>query len=76
MATNNIESLYTRDENGGPVDISQNYLGRTKKEMPTIGSWFKRIQRKAEENTNKPIIVNIIPSIISKYINIEKYLCF
>ena len=50
--TNNIESLYTRDENGGPVDISQNYLGRTKKEMPTIGSWFKRIQRKAEENEN------------------------
>ena len=50
--TNNIESLYTRDENGGQVDISQNYLGRTKKEMPTIGSWFKRIQRKAEENEN------------------------
>ena len=50
--TNNIESLYTRDENGGPVDISQNYLGRTKKEMPTIGSWFKRIQRKDEENEN------------------------
>ena len=50
--TNNIESLYTRDENGGQIDISQNYLGRTKKEMPTIGSWFKRIQRKAEENEN------------------------
>ncbi len=50
--TNNVESLYTRDENGGPIDISNNYLGRTKKEMPTIGSWFKRIQRKAEENEN------------------------
>ena len=50
--TNNVESLYTRDETGGPIDISNNYLGRTKKEMPTIGSWFKRIQRKAEENDN------------------------
>ena len=50
--TNNVESLYTRDDNGGPIDISNNYLGRTKKEMPTIGSWFKRIQRKAEENDN------------------------
>ncbi len=50
--TNNIESLYTRDENGGKVNIAENYLGRTKKEMPTIGSWFKRIQRKAEENEN------------------------
>lgn len=50
--TNNVESLYTRDEHGGPIDISNNYLGRTKKDMPTIGSWFKRIQRKAEENDN------------------------
>ena len=50
--TNNIESLYTRDENGGKINISENYLGRTKKEMPTIGSWFKRICRKAEENEN------------------------
>lgn len=50
--TNNVESLYTRDEHGGPIDISNNYLGRTKKDMPTIGSWFKRIQRKAEENEN------------------------
>ena len=50
--TNNIESLYQRDENGGPVDISQNYLGRTKKDMPTIGSWYKRICRKAQENEN------------------------
>ncbi len=50
--TNNIESLYTRDEHGGRVDITQNYLGRTKKDMPTIGSWYKRICRKAQENEN------------------------
>ena len=29
-----------------------NMLGRKKKEMPTIGSWYKRIQKKAEENRN------------------------
>ena len=50
--TNNIESLYTRDENGGPVNLTENYLGRTRKEMPTIGSWYKRICRKAQENEN------------------------
>lgn len=50
--TNNIESLYTRDENGGKANLSENYLGRTKKNMPTIGSWFKRICKKAEENEN------------------------
>ena len=50
--TNNIESLYQRDENGGQVDISQNYIGRTKKDMPTIGSWYRRICRKAQENEN------------------------
>ena len=50
--TNNVESLYTRDENGGQVDIANNYLGRVRKEMPTIGSWYKRICRKAEENEN------------------------
>ncbi len=49
--TNNVESLYQRDENA-TVDISQNYLGRTKKDMPTIGSWYRRICRKAEENEN------------------------
>ena len=49
--TNNIESLYERDEHGR-VDIAQNYLGRTKKAMPTIGSWYKRICRKATENEN------------------------
>ena len=29
-----------------------NALGKQKKQMPTIGSWYKRILRKAEENTN------------------------
>lgn len=47
----NVESLYQR-QTGGTVDMSQNYLGRTKKDMPTIGSWYRRICRKAQENEN------------------------
>ncbi len=45
----NPDSLYkTSDKN-----ISQgNLFTREKKEMPTIGSWYKRIQGKARENTN------------------------
>jgi len=31
---------------------SGDILGKQKKEMPTIGSWYKRILRKAEENRN------------------------
>ena len=50
--TNNIESLYVRDDNAGPVNLSENYLGRTRKDMPTIGSWYRRICRKAQENEN------------------------
>ena len=49
--TNNVESLYQRDENG-QINLKENYIGRVKKEMPTIGSWYKRIVRKAQENEN------------------------
>ena len=48
--TNNVDSLYSNE--GNRIDISKNYLGRTKKDMPTIGSWYKRICKKAEENQN------------------------
>ncbi|MCX4303341.1 MAG: DUF87 domain-containing protein [Clostridia bacterium] len=48
----NVESLYQRQTSGGTVDMTQNYLGRTKKDMPTIGSWYRRICRKAQENEN------------------------
>ena len=50
--TNNVESLYKRDDVGG-VNLKENYIGRVKKEMPTIGSWYKRIARKAQENENQ-----------------------
>ena len=46
----NPESLY-RDNSDRIVD--GNIFGKEKKEMPTIGSWYKRIEGKARENTNK-----------------------
>ena len=33
-------------------DLSGNMVGRKKKDMPTIGSWYRRIQKKAEDNKN------------------------
>ena len=50
--TNNVESLYKRDDSGN-INLRENYIGRVKKEMPTIGSWFRRIVRKAQENENQ-----------------------
>jgi len=46
--TNDPNSLFQANSNG----INTNMLGRTKKEMPTIGSWYKRILTKAEQNKN------------------------
>ncbi len=46
-----VESLYERS-NGNSINLGDNYLGRVKKQMPTIGSWYKRICRKAQENQN------------------------
>ena len=34
------------------MEITGNLLGKKKKKMPTIGSWYKRLQRKAAENIN------------------------
>ena len=48
--TDDVNSLYEDNENS--KRFSKNYIGRVKKEMPTIGSWFKRILRKAQENEN------------------------
>ena len=46
----NPESLYKSINDG----ITRgNIFSKEKKEMPTIGSWYKRIERKAKENTNK-----------------------
>ena len=33
-------------------ELGNNMLGKKKKDMPTIGSWYKRIEKKAADNTN------------------------
>ena len=48
--TDDVNSLY--EDNDTAKRFSRNYIGRVKKEMPTIGSWFKRILRKGQENEN------------------------
>ena len=45
--TSDPSSLYERNEMA-----MRDVLGRQKKKMPTIGSWYKRILKKAEENKN------------------------
>ena len=47
---NDPNSLY---KNAKDNIVQGNLFTREKKEMPTIGSWYKRIERKAKENTNK-----------------------
>ena len=46
----NPSSLYIQDSNNY---MTGNELYKKKKPMPTIGSWYKRLVKKAEENTNK-----------------------
>ena len=55
--TNNPDSIYDTAQNiiaseGSSSFDDKNRLYRQKKAMPTIGSWYKRIQRKAQENKN------------------------
>ncbi len=44
----NINSLYKNTNSA----IVKERVDREKKDMPTIGSWYSRIQKKSEENTN------------------------
>ncbi len=46
--TNNPMSIYKSGENF----LKGDKLYKEKKEMPTIGSWYKRIEKKAQENRN------------------------
>ena len=46
--TNDPNSLFESDTGSLGTDM----LGRARKNMPTIGSWYKRIMQKAEENRN------------------------
>ena len=47
---NDVNSLYERNING---IVQNNYLGKTKKQMPTIGSWYRRLVENANSNTNQ-----------------------
>ena len=46
----NPNSLYIDSNNGS---LNGNMLAKKRKEMPTIGSWYKRLVKKAKENDNK-----------------------
>ena len=48
--TSDPNSLY---DNDGDLIIGGNSLAKRKKHMPTIGSWYKRIKVKAQQNTNQ-----------------------
>ena len=46
--TNDPNSLYEATSG----EFGTNMLGRKRKDMPTIGSWYRRIQKKADDNKN------------------------
>ena len=47
--TNDVNSLYALDQKGL---VQNDYLGRKKKLMPTIGSWYRRLLNNANQNQN------------------------
>ncbi len=47
--TNDVNSLYARNQNSA---VQSDYLGRKKKTMPTIGSWYRRLINNANQNQN------------------------
>ena len=47
--TNDVNSLYAVNSN---TVMQSDYLGRRKKPMPTIGSWYRRLVQNANKNTN------------------------
>lgn len=47
--TSDVNSIYLKKNERA---IEDSYLGRQRKEMPTIGSWYKRLIRKAKANEN------------------------
>ena len=47
--TNDVNSLYATNPRGA---IQNDYLGRRRKPMPTIGSWYRRIVLNASQNQN------------------------
>lgn len=47
----NVYSLYELAP-GEEIDVTDEFLGKNKKKMPTIGSWYKRLEKKAEQDKN------------------------
>ncbi len=47
--TNDVNSLYESNQRG---TVQNDYLGRKKKRMPTIGSWYRRLLNNANQNQN------------------------
>ena len=47
--TNDVNSLYAINSN---TIMQSDYLGKSKKPMPTIGSWYRRLIEKANQNRN------------------------
>ena len=47
--TNDVNSLYAVNRRGV---IQDNYLGKNKKPMPTVGSWYRRILLNGSQNRN------------------------
>ena len=47
--TNDVNSLYAINSN---TIMRSDYLGKSKKQMPTIGSWYHRLIENANKNTN------------------------
>ena len=64
--TNDPSSLY---KTGGALQQG-NRLYRDKKEMPTIGSWYKRIEQKAKDNkdSNYQLQYSYLLKVIRQYI--------
>ena len=46
--TSDPSSLYT----GSVIDMEDGDTTKKKKDMPTVSSWYERLEKKAEENTN------------------------
>ena len=68
--TNDVNSLYVkRNEHA----LEDSYLGRQKKEMPTIGTWYSRLLQKAKENRNPDYrfhfsyLVKVMRQYVRKY---------
>lgn len=64
------ENAYSLYAESNDLDISDEFLGKKKKKMPTIGSWYKRLENKAKENTNPDyrIVYSYLIKVMRQYV--------